>query len=278
MRVLITGKTSYIGNNIKNWLENYNFNIDMLSLRDIDINELELNNYDILIHCSAVVHKKGKKITEAEYYKTNSLMTLNIAKRAKECGVKHFIFFSSMAVYGKNKGFITNDTEERPITSYGKSKFEAENIIKNLEDDKFIISIIRPPVVYGYNCPGNYKKISRIAVKIPFFPYVENKRSMIYIENLCEFIRLLILNPSNGIFFPQNKEYVNISLMVKSIAKEHNKYMHLSKILGYLVSLFKFSLIDKVFSSLIYDLSISNTFDFKYNVVNFDESISKTEK
>lgn len=277
MNILITGKTSYIGNNIKIWLEKYGYNVKMISLREINIDKLNVENIDILIHCAAIVHKNEKKYSKEQYYNINYKMTLELAQKAKNSGVKQFVFFSTMSVYGINKGIINSKTYENPISLYGKSKLMAENEIKKLNDNNFKVTIIRPPMVYGKKCPGNYSKLSEIAKKIFIFPFVNNKRSMIYIENLCEFIKLIIENNSDGIFMPQNKEYINTSLMVKEIAKANNKNILMSKLLGKIVLMFKLDIINKVFGSLIYEKEISQYFNFEYDICNFSESIYKSE-
>jgi UDP-glucose 4-epimerase len=77
-------------------------------------------------------------------------------------------------------------------TPYAKSKLEAEVLLNRLADDSFKVDNRRPPIVYGKDCRGNYPRLARMALKLPFFPMINNERSMIFIDNLSEFIRLVI--------------------------------------------------------------------------------------
>lgn len=200
---------------------------------------------------------------------------METAKKAKAEGVKQFIILSSMSVYGMETDVITKDTIPKPKSNYGKSKLQAEELITPLEDDSFIIAILRPPMIYGKGCKGNYPRLVKFTSKIPIFLNLENKRSMIYIDNLCEFVKLLINDCNSGLFFPQNEEYVSSSKMIKLIADAHGKKIIITKLFNPLIKLLKNSVINKVFGDLIYEKSLS--LYGKYEIVPFDISIKKTE-
>jgi UDP-glucose 4-epimerase len=106
---------------------------------------------------------------------------------------------------------------------------QAENGILPLNDDSFKVVVLRPPMIYGKGSKGNYPTLVKMALKIPAFPYVKNQRSMLYIGNLCEFVKQCIDDEKRGLFFPQNAEYTNTSEMVRLIAQEHNKKIRLTK-------------------------------------------------
>ena len=182
-----------------------------------------------------------------------------------------------MSVYGIKNGVINKETLPKPDSAYGTSKLEAEKLINELYDDFFTVSILRPPMVYGKGCKGNYPKLATLALKTPVFPDVDNKRSMIYIENLTEFIKQLIDKRSGGLFFPQNAEYVNTCAMVKLITQEHNKRVVTTKFFNPLVMRIKATTINKVFGDLVYDMSMSE-FENDYQVFGFRESIAITEE
>ena len=206
-------------------------------------------------------------------------MTLEIAIKAKKSGVGQFVFLSSMSVYGKTIGRIDRETVPDPNTHYGKSKFQAEQELMKCVDNEFCIAIIRPPIVYGKGCKGNYQSLSKFARKMKIFPYVKNERSMLYIENLCEFVRLVIENKEDGIFFPQNAEYSNTSRMVEMIAMANGKKIYLVKGFTWLLKLLRpfVGLINKAFGNLTYDTKLSE-YKQNYTLYNLEESILRTEK
>lgn len=281
-KILITGANSYIGTNLEEWLNRYNgeYKVSTIDLRDETWRNKDFSLFDVVFHVAGIAHEKETKNNKELYYKINRDLSYETAKKAKKEGVKQFIFLSSMSVYGLENGVIYKDTLPNPKSNYGKSKFQAEELIKTLNDDSFSVAIIRAPMVYGKGCKGNYPKLAKFVLRIPFFPDINNKRSMIYIFNLCEFVRLLIDNNSSGIFFPQNSEYVNTSELVSLIAEAHKKKIKLIKILNpiiKLLGLFNFRLVNKVFGDLVYDMSLSD-FSKNYRIYEFRESIFFTEK
>src|SRR5699024_154810 len=216
--------------------------------------------------------------------KINRDLTMEIANKAKNEGIKQFIFMSTMNVYGMTTGVVTKDTPCNPKTAYGKSKLEAENLLLRLQDKKFNVSIIRPPMVYGPNTVGNYVSLSKLAKITPIFPNINNQRSMIYIDNLTEFIRLLVENKQQGLFFPQNEKLVSTVELVKEISATHEKYIYLTNLFNPLIKLMSsHSIIKKVFGNLEYDQELSNIFDDEGNKLNFQvasfvESVRQSEK
>ena len=190
-KILITGKNSYIGMSFKNWLEqNYSneYEVESISLRNNLWKDKDFSRFDVVYHTAGVVHIKENKKNRELYYKVNRDLTFEVAKKAKKEGVKQFIFLSSMSVYGLITGVIDENTPLSPNTSYGKSKFEAERLLLTLEDNNFKVAILRPPMVYGKGCKGNYPKLAKLAKVLPVFPDIQNKRSMIYIDYLNEFV------------------------------------------------------------------------------------------
>jgi UDP-glucose 4-epimerase len=181
-----------------------------------------------------------------------------------------------MSVYGIENGVIDKNLPLKPNSAYGKSKIEAEMLINNLQDEFFVVATLRPPMVYGKGCKGNYPRLARLALKTPIFPKVDNKRSMIYIDNLSEFVKQLIESQSGGLFFPQNAEYVNTSEMVRLISEANGKRLVMTKLFNPLISLLNVSTIKKIFGDLFYEMSMSE-YEIDYRVSNFKESIFQTE-
>ncbi|MBR1444477.1 MAG: NAD-dependent epimerase/dehydratase family protein [Firmicutes bacterium] len=273
MKMIITGKKGYIASNLYNYLTKKGHSVSRVSLRDTDISLLDMSGCDVVIHCAALVHKKEKNYTIDDYMNINCRLTKELAEKAKASGVGQFIFLSTMSVYGMQSGIIDENTEEMPVTFYGKSKLAAEKELEKLSSDKFKIAVIRPPMVYGADCPGNYARLSEFAKKTFVFPYVENKRSMIYIENLCEFISLCAEHNSEGIFLVQNREYVSTMDMVRNIKK---KGIYYSKFMGKIVSAMKFGVFAKLFGDLYY-VQIPY-FEGRYLITGFKESIERSER
>lgn len=279
-KVLVTGANSYIGTSFNNYLKqnSEDIQVNLISLRDGLWRSADFSIYDAVYYVAGIAHIKETKSNAGLYYDVNCKLTLEVAEKAKEEGVKQFIFLSSMSVYGMDKGAITKDTQPSPKSNYGKSKLLAEEGLVQLEDDNFKICIIRPPMIYGKGCKGNYVTLRKLALKLPFFPYVKNSRSMLYIDNLSEFVRLMIINEEGGVFCPQNNEYTNTSEMVKFIANNHGKKIKLVKGFGWIIKLSGLFMrkINKAFGSLTYDKSMS---EYKENYIkqNIEASIRETE-
>lgn len=278
-KILVTGANSYIGTSFKKWLGVYEdeYLVHTVDMIDGTWRYKEFSCYDIIFHVAGIAHIKETNKNVEIFYKVNRDMAYEVAKKAKTDGVKQFIFLSSMSVYGLDKGVITKATIPSPTSNYGKSKLQAEELIFSLEDDRFKIGIIRAPMIYGKGCRGNYNRLENFALKSPIFPYIKNQRSMIYIDNLCEFVKLLIDDYSRGIFFPQNNEYICTSEMVNLIAENYGKKIFLTKIFTPFLRGINIKLINKVFGDLIYDKEISK-YPNDYCIYNLKESIKNIVK
>ncbi|QCT93193.1 MULTISPECIES: NAD-dependent epimerase/dehydratase family protein [Enterococcus] len=270
-RILITGENSYIGTSFVEWTEQhkYEYSFETISVRDTYWKKKDFSNYDCIVHLAAIVHVREKN--QELYYKINRDLAVEVAEKACHEKVKQFIFFSTMSVFGVDEGAIGINTEKNPRTAYGKSKLEAEIALQNLENDEFKVAIIRPPMIYGAGCTGNYQKLSSLVKKILFFPKIDNKRSMLYIENLHSFLKIIIDNELEGIYHPQNKQFVNTSELVREIARVHNRKITLIPGFQNVIKFFslKSRLIQKVFGSLYYDSTMLGYPDSSYRDINF---------
>lgn len=288
-KILITGANSYIGISFANYMQNYKDKYQVKTIDMIDGNWRKLNfsDYDVVYHVAGIAHSDNGKISkdkEKLYYSVNTDLTIETAKKAKAEGVKQFIFMSSAIVYGESaplgkKKVITKDTSVCPANCYGDSKVQAEKGLNELADDNFKVVILRPPMIYGKGSKGNYPTLAKFAKKLPFFPYVKNERSMLYIGNLVEFVRLMIENEESGVFFPQNSEYSNTSQMVKEIGAVHGKKVRLVKGFTWVLKILSAftRLINKAFGSLTYEQSMSE-YRQEYRIMSLKESIEATEK
>ena len=287
-KILITGAGSYIGTSFEKYMEQFgnDYSVDTIDMIGDSWKSVSFSGYGCVFHVAGIAHSDNGKISKEKeklYYAVNTDLTVETAKKAKADGVKQFIFMSSAIVYGNSapigKGKrITKDTPVRPANCYGDSKVQAEKGLRKLEDEKFKVVILRPPMIYGKGSKGNYPLMSKMAQKLPIFPYVKNRRSMLYIDNLCEFVRLMITNSERGTFWPQNKEYSNTSEMVRMIGAAHGKKVHLIK--GFTWSLKLLGLVtgivDKAFGNLYYDKKMSE-YKQNYRVAGLKRSVMLTE-
>lgn len=288
-KILITGANSYIGTAFEKYMQQYadEYQVDTIDMIDGSWREKNFSKYDVVYHVAGIAHSDNGKISKEKeklYYSVNTDLTIETAQKAKADGVKQFIFMSSAIVYGNSaplgkEKIITKDTPVSPANCYGDSKVQAENGILPLLDDAFKVVILRPPMIYGKGSKGNYPTLVKFAKKMPLFPYVKNQRSMLYIENLMEFVRLMIENEESGIFFPQNAEYSNTSEMVKMIGGVHKKKVCLVKGFTWALKILSMlmGLINKAFGSLTYEQSMS-IYKQEYRKFSLLESVEATEK
>lgn len=260
-RILILGENSYIGKKLNFTLqEKGNYEVSTLSLRKDSWKEYDFSYFDAVINLVGLAHVKETKENENKYFKINRDLAFEAALKAKNEGVSHLIFMSSMSIYGINRGIIDENSEINPNTNYGKSKYEAEKLISKLEDDLFKVSILRPPMVYGLNSKGNYAKLYSFSKKTFIFPEYKNKRSMIKIDKLCNFIIEIIDEKRQGVFHPQDDDYICTSRMVEEIAFRHGRKLWMSKLLNpiiyFMINIMENKPLIKIFGDLIYDKNL----------------------
>ena len=283
-RVLITGANSFVGTNIDKWLlkNPSDFSVDTVDTMNDIWKTSDFSKYDVVFHVAGIAHVDPKPEMAPLYYKVNRDLTIEIAKHAKEKGVKQFIFMSSGIVYHASKSLKgdvkTKDTLPNPNDFYGDSKLQAENGLKELESDAFKVCILRPPMIYGPGNKGNLPRLGWLATKTPIFPAWHNKRSMLYVENLAEFVKQCIVREMHGVFFPQNAEYSDTVEIVRLFAKEHGHKIWISRLFNPLVWIGSFFVpaIPKMFSDSYYVQDMSK-YDFEYQLVSFEESIKGLE-
>lgn len=282
-KILITGKESYIGKSLKDWLLKHptEYLVDEVDTLNGEWKKVDFSKYDCIYHVAGIAHRKDAP--DSLYEMVNHVLAVDVAKKAIASGVQQFIFMSSGAVYTQNDKnhktiHVDVQTKLEPNTAYGKSKLKAEqDILSIAKGSAMKIAILRPPMVYGKGAKGNYNGLSKIAKISPFFPKIRNQRSMIYIDNLCEFIRLAIDNEISGIFLPQNKEYVVTYELVQEIAKVHAKQILITGMFNWVVYFFSYLInaVNKAFGSYTY--THYHYFDDKYQVIDFLESIRISE-
>ena len=287
-RILITGINSYLGGRFRQYMEQFpDYATVSISMRDGSWRGEDFTGFDVVYHVAGLAHSDNGRISPEKaqkYYEINTDLTKELAKKAKREGVKQFIFMSSAIVYGDSAPIgrrrrIDRSTVCTPANCYGDSKLQAELGLRRLENENFRVVILRPPMIYGPGCKGNYPVLSLFAQRLPVFPYVDNERSMLFVDNLMAFVKLMIDNEESGTFFPQNAEYSNTSELVRMIAEAHGKKLILVRGFTWALKFLGFftALVDKAFGSLSYDMSMSEYPGGEYRLYSLEESIRITE-
>lgn len=288
MKICIIGKNSYIGSHIDDWLTKYGHEVFQLDVLTEDWKAFDYSGFDAIVHVAGIVHRPDCKDAEL-YRRVNTEMPVAIAEKYKGSkrtnGTKGtFVFLSTMAVFGTpkrlGKNVITAETPTSPMGLYGQSKVAAEEQLQKLQDGHFDVVVVRPPNVYGKDCKGGYiPGFVKVVKKLPVIPaaYTNVKQSMLYIDNLCEFIRLTIEQNRHGVFMPQDDKAVSAIEITSAIARGLGKKPRTSRLLGLFVRLCYFvPLIQKAYGGIEYDMSLSRIKDMDYVVVPFEEAMKRT--
>ena len=277
-KILITGANSYIGVSFETYMSQFgdDYCVDTVDVIGDGWKGKSFSGYDAIFHVAGIAHQKETKENAGIYYQVNRDLAVLLAEKAKSEGVPHFVFMSSMSVYGTDKGVITRDCQPAPKSHYGKSKLEAEQALSAMEDDSFKVAILRPPMVYGKGCRGNFQTLLHIVEKSPVFPVVNNRRSMISVKNLCAFVRMVIDHQRSGVFFPQNRETVNTTVMARIMAETLQRRVFFSRLAGLGIKLLipVFPMARKAFSTLVY--KDCEDFDFCYCVEDTQTSLRES--
>ena len=286
-KILITGAGSYVGENVRKYIMQTagdQFVIDAVDTFGDNWKKADFSQYDVVYHVAGIAEVNGKKGMEQLYYKVNTDLTIEIAKHAQANGVKQFIFMSSMIVYKETQSLkgniITPESMPAPNGVYGDSKLKAEEGLKDVAKGKgrMKVCILRPPMIYGPNSKSNLVRLGKLGTKVPFFPNWRNKRSMLYIDNLGEFVKQAVLRELEGTFYPQNRELSATVDIIRFFAKAAGHRIWITKLLNPFVWLGSFVLqpINKMFADSYYVPEMSE-YGFEYQIVSFEESLKKIE-
>ena len=282
-RVMIAGAGSYVGQNVRKYLlaTSDHFEIDEVDTLDGNWRQADFGRYDVVFHVAGIAHvNAGRKLKEL-YYSVNRDLAIEVARAAKAAGVRQFIFMSSQIVYHESRSLrpevLTAATKVNPNGFYGDSKLQAENGLRELECESFRVCILRPPLIYGPNAKGNFLRLMRLAKKTPIFPAWHNKRSMLYVDNLAEFVKQAILRGLGGTYCPQNRELVDTVDVVRFFAKASGRRVWVTRLLNPFVWLGSLVLqpINKMLGTYYYAPEMSRM-DFDYQLVGFEESLDRT--
>jgi len=261
-KILLTGSSGFIG---RHYLEHNSLQYDIspVSLQTCPIEDIEFNSIKTVVHLAGIAHRM-EKIDDQIYFDVNHKLTVALASAAKEAGVSHFVFMSTVKVYGDNtKEFLDLSSSTLPTDPYGKSKLDAEKNLLDLANEKFKVAIIRPPLVYGPGVKGNLIRFLKLAdgrMRLPF-KNIENKRSMVSIDNLIALINKIIESASEGIFIAGDKQPISTSQLLNYIYKAANKkpqWFTMPKIGLWILNKLKPDLYSRLYGSYIIDNTESN--------------------
>lgn len=273
-KVLICGKNSYVGVSVKEYLEQFpkKYDVQEISIKGSAWKSFNFSKFDTVFYVAGIAHINSKREMEEKkdlYYQVNTYLAEDVAKKAKESGVEHFIYMSSASVYGDSapigkEKMIRKTTKPSPVNCYGDSKLQAEIKLNRIADKKFKVALLRPPMIYGANCKGNYQVLRKIALKSFVFPKVKNSRSMVYIGNFARFVKYVIDENLSGVICPANRELISTCGIVKEIANCHNKKMWLVPGFGWLLKLMSHftPIINKAFGNMVYSKGLVENYDY----------------
>ncbi len=283
-KILITGAGSYVGESVRKYIlaKESSFQIDAVDTMGDNWKQADFSQYDVVFHVAGIAHVNAEPKMEPLYYKVNRDLTIEIARHAQNAGVKQFIFMSSQIVFHESQSLkkvvLTVETEPNPNGFYGDSKLQAETGLKTLraEGGQMKMCILRPCMIYGPNAKGNFPRLAKLATKTPVFPAWHNKRSMLYIDNLAEFVLQAILRELEGTYYPQNRELADTVEIIRFFAKEIGHRVWITRLLNPFVWLGGFVLqpINKMFATYYYDPEMSKM-EFDYQLVNFEDSLRR---
>lgn len=280
--ILITGAGSYVGESVRRYIlaKDSSYQIDAVDTVGDNWKKVDYTKYDVVFHVAGIAHVNADPKMEPLYYKVNRDLTIEVAKHAKAAGVKQFIFMSSQIVFHESRSLkaevLTTETKPAPNGFYGDSKLQAENGLHELESEEFKVCILRPCMIYGPNAKGNFPRLAKLACKTPVFPEWHNKRSMLYIDNLAEFVKQAIERELEGTFYPQNRELADTVEIIRFFAKEVGYKVWITRLFNPFIWLGSFILqpINKMFATYYYDPKMSKM-EFDYQLVSFEESLKK---
>ncbi len=277
-RILVAGSGSYLGRSflayMAQWPEEYQ--VDAVSTSNGDWRKKDFSGYDAVYCTAGLAHVRETAENRPLYQQVNCDLACMLAEKSKRSGVRQFIYLSSMSVYGAASGAVTPETRPAPVNAYGRSKLLAEERLNALSGDAFTVTLLRPPMVYGKGCKGNFQAVLKLVRKLPLFPLCRNARSMLYVDHLSAFVKRMVDDERGGLVFPQNREYVTTSHMAELIAKDLNKSLYLSRLAGFGVTLLRpvVPMARKAFGDLYY--KNTEELDFSYCTLPFEETIRRS--
>ena len=255
-RILVTGSSGFVGTHFQELSKHM---VVPFSWRHDDLAALDLSGVDAVVHLAALVHQMHGAPAEA-YDRINIAMTRILAEKAKAAGVGYFLFVSTVKVYGEEAERCYGETTTcSPRDVYARSKYQAECALMAMEDARFKVGIVRPPLIYGEGVGANMLSLIKLIERMPLLPFgsITNRRSMIYVGNLCRVIEAMLDEEASGIYNVADAVPVSTSVLVGCIAEALGKRLYLFRppLIESLLKSVKPELYRRLFQSLCIDTS-----------------------
>jgi UDP-glucose 4-epimerase len=242
--ILVTGASGFVGTAFLKRYANA-FNIKPVCLIQTKVEELDFTGVDAVLHLAALVHQM-KPVPNSEYFRINTELTQKVAERARQCGVKHFVFYSTVKVFGvdgllwDHKTVFTPESECHPSDAYGQSKLAAEAILQKLNTPDFQVAVVRPPLIYGEGVKGNLEALMKLINLSPVLPlgYFRNRRTMVALTNLLAETAEILQTGATGVFIPTDENPISTGELVQELARAMGKKVLLLPVPQLLVRLF----------------------------------------
>jgi nucleoside-diphosphate-sugar epimerase len=288
MKILLTGANGFVGRRLAQVLRSPHDQVICCSRKASEHNsnivispslnaqadwQSLLSGIDVVVHVAGKAHNLAEPKTVAlrGFKEINVDGTLRLAEQALAANVKRFIFISSIGVNGRSTDGKAFD-ESSPVVphaDYAQSKLEAETKLRALiQGSSMELVIIRPPLVYAADAPGNFQRLLKVvSAGIPLpFALINNRRSMIALDNLVDFIRVCIKHPAaaNNLFLVSDGEDLSIGDIVTLLGRGMDKRVRLFAISPLILSfgallLGRRSMYEQLCHSLVIDSSKSRS-------------------
>jgi len=220
MQLAVTGSTGFVGKRFIAY-DKPGCRFLPLSLREQPVAALKLEGIDAVVHLAGKAHQMTP-IDDQVYYDVNYELTRQLADRAKQEGVRQFVYISSTKVYGDDIQVVLNEQSACiPTDAYGASKLKAEQYLQSIGSPSFKVAIVRPPLVYGPEVKGNMIRLLQLAAKAYPLPFGRsgNARSMVFVDNLVELIHTIIAQQAEGVFIAGDREPVATDALIVMMRK-----------------------------------------------------------
>lgn len=287
-KLLLTGSSGFVGTGLIKSLNKNRWYFHKVN-RNFNLNQFQVKQYDCLIHLAGRAHILSESASNALniYRDTNLHYTIKIAELAKFLQVKRIIFVSSVKVNGEYSTKPINEfSVPKPLDAYGISKLEAEEALKafcNQHGMEYVI--IRPPLIYGPEVKANFKALVKLAALPLPLPLggLQNKRSFISLDNLCDFLKLCCEHPlaANQTFLISDDADVSTTTLIRTLRKAMGKPAWLFPVSAFFLKAI-FTLIgkkhysDRILGNLQVDITKAKALLGWKPVISFEEGIRRT--
>lgn len=258
--ILLTGSSGFIG---QRWLQksHYSAYAQPVSLQQSAVDAIDFDGVDTVLHMAGIAHRMDQP-SGSIYFEVNRDLTLRLAEAAQRKGVRHFIFLSTVKVYGDRRSILSLEDPPSPEDDYGQSKWEAEEALLSMNSGSFTITIVRPPMVYGPGARGNVLRLLKLLEKGWPLPFkgIHNQRSVVFVDNLIAMLDQIVAKKAAGIYIAGDKELLSTEQMVRHLSAGMGKSILLfpiPRMFRYLIEIVRPKTASRLFGNYVVDASAS---------------------